>query len=52
MVSDFRKEEYFWLGDWTANPALNPLTNFGFPRGRFRKAVMPTLGAISEKSRE
>ena len=52
MVSDFRKEEYFWPGDWTADPALNPLTNFDFPRKRFREAVMPAGGAISEKSRK
>jgi len=51
MASDFRKEEYFRPGDWTVDPALNPLTNFDFPRGRFREVWMPAGGAISRKSR-
>jgi hypothetical protein len=36
-ISDFRKEEYFCGNDWTADPTWNPLSNFNFPRKRFRQ---------------
>jgi len=35
MISDFPKEKYFCVHDWTADSALNCLMNFDFSRGRF-----------------
>jgi hypothetical protein len=35
-VYDYRKQKYFCTRDWTVDPALNPLANFGFSRESFR----------------
>jgi hypothetical protein len=34
-ISDFPKEEYFCVHDWTADSPLNCLMNFDFSRERF-----------------